>query len=160
MTRLNDSARVTAGSHPDWGVVTMPLEVELPRDDRAAARARRLVADLVHAELGAEELDRARLLVSELVTNAVVHGRGAITLRVGLDESRVLIEVIDEGSGFEPAIRQRDLIQPGGWGLRIVDAEANRWGVHDETTHVWCEIARQDSPRPDDKPSAPHPARR
>ena len=119
-----------------------PVQVALPRDTNSAARARRVVADLCETELDADELDRARLLVSELVTNAVLHGQGAITLRVGLDADRRLIEVIDEGSGFERVFRQNGVDQLGGWGLSIVDAGASRWGVHEGTTHVWFEIER------------------
>lgn len=119
-----------------------PVEVELPRDPSSAARARDLVAELFAAPLGSDELDRAKLLTSELVTNALVHGRGAITLKVGLDEDRLLVEVIDEGSGFERVVRERDFEYLGGWGLSIVDAEASRWGVHEGTTHVWFEIER------------------
>ena len=119
-----------------------PVEVELPRDATAARQARQLVVDQLAAELDREELDRARLLVSELVTNAVLHGQGAIRLKARLDEDRLLVEVIDEGSGFERAIRQNDLEQLGGWGLSVVDAEASRWGVHEGATHVWFEIER------------------
>ena len=119
-----------------------PIEVELPRDASAAARARQLVAELLAAEVSDEEVDRARLLVSELATNAVRHGQGVITLRARVDQDRLLVEVIDEGSGFERALRGSDLKQLGGWGLQIVDAEASRWGVHEGTTHVWFEIER------------------
>jgi anti-sigma regulatory factor (Ser/Thr protein kinase) len=122
--------------------VSGPIDVELPRDVTAAARARDLVADLLSEELTDEELERARLLVSELATNAVRHGQGMITLRASVDEDRLLVEVIDEGSGFERAIERSDLQQLGGWGLRVVDAEASRWGVHEGTTHVWFEIER------------------
>jgi anti-sigma regulatory factor (Ser/Thr protein kinase) len=136
------SQRPVADRTPETWAVRDPVEVELPRDASAAGQARRLVGDRVAAELGSEELDRARLLVSELVTNAVLHGLGAITLRARLDADRLLVEVSDEGSGFERAIRQNDLEQLGGWGLSIVDAEASRWGVHEGTTHVWFEIER------------------
>lgn len=89
----------------------------------------------------------ARLLVSELVTNAVAHGRGRITLRARFVKLRVLIEVLDEGGGFEREGRERDS-QPagaGGWGLSIVDAESSRWGVRPDRSHVWFEL---DRPRP------------
>jgi anti-sigma regulatory factor (Ser/Thr protein kinase) len=49
-----------------------------------------------------------RLLVSEVVTNAVCHGRGMIMLRADLDEVRVRVEVDDERIGFERVVRQRD----------------------------------------------------
>jgi anti-sigma regulatory factor (Ser/Thr protein kinase) len=115
------------------------LEVALPRDHSSAARARYLVAELSAATLDRDELERAKLLVSELVTNALVHGRGAISLRASLDAERLLVEVIDEGSGFERA-PQHDRDELGGLGLGVVDAEASRWGVHAGTTHVWFEL--------------------
>ena len=134
-----------------------PIQVDLARDPNAAGRARRVVADVCGGELDGDELDRARLLVSELVTNAVRHGQGAITLQMDLDANRLLVEVIDEGSGFERAIRKTGLEPLEGFGLSIVDAEASRWGVHDGTTHVWFEIERsgprigsQNSSRADD----------
>jgi anti-sigma regulatory factor (Ser/Thr protein kinase) len=119
-----------------------PIEVQLPRNASAAAQARQLVAELLAPELSDEEVDRARVLVSELATNAVRHGQGVITLKARVDQDRLLVEVIDEGSGFELALRGTDLQQLGGWGLQIVDAEASRWGVHEGTTHVWFEIER------------------
>ena len=117
-------------------------EVELLRDPNSASRARNLVSDLSAGALDSGQLDRAKLLVSELVANAVVHGRGVITLRARLDENRLLVEVIDEGSGFEWVARQKDFGQIGGLGLSVVDAEASRWGIHEGTTHVWFEIER------------------
>jgi anti-sigma regulatory factor (Ser/Thr protein kinase) len=123
------------------------LEVALPRDRSSASRARYLVAELSAATLDSDELDRAKLLVSELVTNALVHGRGVITLRVSVDAARLLVEVIDEGSGFKRASEhERD--EPGGLGLGVVDAEASRWGVYEGTTHVWFEIDLTSFPYP------------
>jgi serine/threonine-protein kinase RsbW len=122
--------------------VPEPIEVELPRDPSAAGRARRLLAELSAGALDADELSRATLLASELVTNAVLHGQGTITFRAGLDDDRLLVEVIDEGSGFERVARKRDFDALSGWGLTIVDAQASRWGVHEGTTHVWFEIER------------------
>lgn len=89
-----------------------------------------------------DQLRTAELLVSELVTNAVMHGQGKITLRAQADEDRVLVEVIDEGRGFERTVRHDDFEAVGGRGLAIVDAEASRWGIHEGTTHVWFELER------------------
>jgi len=88
-------------------------------------------------------LNDGKLVVSELVTNAVLHGVGRILLRTELDEDHVLIEVVDEGSGFEHAVRQVPFDQLSGRGLAIVDATSSRWGIHDGTTHVWAEIERR-----------------
>jgi anti-sigma regulatory factor (Ser/Thr protein kinase) len=56
----------------------------------------------------------ARLLVRELVTNTVFRaGRGGVTLRAQLFERRVLVELFDEGDGFEPELRALDFQAPG-----------------------------------------------
>ncbi|MHB8660090.1 MAG: ATP-binding protein [Solirubrobacteraceae bacterium] len=131
------------------------IDVELPRNPTAASRARRLLDELSAGRLEANELDRSKLLVSELVNNAVLHGRGRITLRVDVDEDRLRAEVIDEGSGFERVVRDNALDGLGGWGLTLVEAESSRWGVYEGTTHVWFEI-EQPGPRigEDKNPSA------
>ena len=119
-----------------------PVEVELPRDPSAGARARRLIEELSAGALDVDELGRAKLLASELVNNAVLHGHGTITFRADLDEDRMHVEVIDEGSGFEREARRLDRENLGGRGLSLVDTESSRWGVHEGTTHVWFEIER------------------
>jgi anti-sigma regulatory factor (Ser/Thr protein kinase) len=118
------------------------LRVNLPHTVQAPGIARRSLADWLAPAVDSDELDTARLLVSELVTNAVVHGRGDITLRATLDEDRLLVEVIDQGRGFERTVRQQEFAGIGGRGLAIVDAESSRWGIHDGTTHVWFELER------------------
>lgn len=121
------------------------FEQELPRSFDASWVARRSLVAWVGAELEADELHRAKLLSSELVNNAVMHGRGRILLRTDLNDDRLLVEVIDEGDGFTwprgragAAGRSRS-----GLGLEIVDAEATRWGVREGSTHVWFELARR-----------------
>jgi len=122
------------------------FELKLPRAETAPGLARRTLrrtyAGRVHATLLAD----AELLVSELASNAFRHGRGDITLRGRLDEDRLFVEVIDEGSGFERTLRKEDFDQVGGWGLDIVEGIASRWGVHEGTTHVWFEL-EQPGPR-------------
>lgn len=133
-----------------------PLDVELPRNPSAPSRARRLIGGLGDSVLDRGELDRAQVMVSELVTNAVLHGRGVIRLRASLDQDRLLVEVTDEGSGFERVVRERSFEDLHGRGLDIVDAESSRWGLYEGTTHVWFEIERsgprlgpEDTPIPD-----------
>jgi hypothetical protein len=79
--------------------------------------------------------------VSELVSHAVIHGHGAITLKVRVDGDGVYGEVIDEGGGFEREVRERGPDELNGRGLMIVDALSRRWGIHEGTTHVWFELA-------------------
>jgi anti-sigma regulatory factor (Ser/Thr protein kinase) len=122
------------------------LQLRLPRTATAPALARgtlrRAYADRVDPDLLAD----AELLVSELTSNAFRHGHGAITLRARLNDDRLFVEVIDEGSGFERELRRNDFDQVGGWGLDIVEGVASRWGVHEGTTHVWFEL-EQPGPR-------------
>src|SRR3954469_14819189 len=102
------------------------------------------------AELGDLGLDRAEgqavmLLASELVTNCVRHAgvgrRQRIRLRALVTDNFVRIEVIDSGAGMRVVMRPGD--DYGGWGLRLVDRIADRWGVvRDAGTHVWFEIDR------------------
>jgi anti-sigma regulatory factor (Ser/Thr protein kinase) len=131
------------------------FETVLARELGSPGAARRLLKQWFAAALEPDELDTAVLLVSELVTNAVRHGDGNITLKSRLDEDRLLVEVIDEGGGFERKIRDRSFENVGDCGLEIVDSESSRWGAHEGTTHVWFEIERR-GPRlgSDKKPRA------
>jgi anti-sigma regulatory factor (Ser/Thr protein kinase) len=84
--------------------------------------------------------DALSLVVSELVTNAVVHGQGAIRLRLQLEAGDLRGEVIDDGHGFEHELRAAGPSATSGRGLLIVDRLTTRWGVHEGTTHVWFEM--------------------
>jgi serine/threonine-protein kinase RsbW len=68
--------------------------------------------------------------VSELVTNALLHGDGEIDVTVGRSSDRVRLAVGDEGSGPEPlGIREPTSTGSGGWGLRLVDGLSDAWGA-------------------------------
>jgi anti-sigma regulatory factor (Ser/Thr protein kinase) len=118
------------------------LQVELARDSVAPGDARRALRNLCADHIENDLLVDAELLVSELVTNALRHGRGDISLRARVDEERLRVEVIDAGSGFAYDPRRSDFEQLGGWGLDIVDVVSTRWGAHDGATRVWFELAR------------------
>jgi two-component sensor histidine kinase len=118
-------------------VTSAPITVSLPRDPGAPRRARALLRE--HAvDLGQDRLDTAVLLISELVTNAVLHGTGEIRLMIDVDGAGARFAVSDEGEG-NPVVS--DTPGPdGGWGLRLVGQLATRWGVLDERTQVWFEV--------------------
>jgi two-component sensor histidine kinase len=90
--------------------------------------------------VGPELLDTTTLLVSELVTNALLHGAGQITLRVRLEGDVLRAEVVDQGAGFIPTRRRPDSSLAGGWGLQVVRVESNRWGVESDPAQVWFEL--------------------
>lgn len=87
-------------------------------------------------------VERAELVVSELVTNAIRHGRTAPHLLLVLAGECLRIEVTDAGSGG--AVRRHPRPEDvGGRGLFLVDAISDRWGSAHEGGHhiVWCEMA-------------------
>ena len=120
------------------------LSVRFDRGPTAAAAARNALLAL-EQRLDGQVLDDIRLLVSELVTNAVRHADsqtgGEVGLDVTIDRDRVRVEVADPGAGFEPQPRDDEMNRPGGWGLYLVDRIADRWGViRNRMNRVWFEI--------------------
>jgi anti-sigma regulatory factor (Ser/Thr protein kinase) len=118
------------------------LSIQLPASAESPALARRALASM--AGLDEELLQQAVLLVSELVTNSVRHGAdGEIKLYARDDGKFLRIEVRDAGPGFtpRPGVRAAGALEPGGWGLLLVDRIADRWGVEsDDGTSVWFEL--------------------
>jgi len=92
------------------------------------------------------EADTLRLLVSEVVTNAVRHGGAQEPVELHLTwNSEVRVEVSDHGHGFTPVPRVGALDEPGGFGLFLVGRLADRWGVEtDDGTTVWFVLRRAD----------------
>lgn len=125
----------------------MSVEIELAGSPEAAAAARRAVARL-DGRLPEPRLRDVRLLVSELVTNAVRHAGLAagdrIRLLVRLDRGAVHVEVHDPGRGFEPHPPVPDPARASGWGLYLVEELSDRWGVDGAGggTRIWFEVDR------------------
>ena len=120
------------------------LELTLPPEAGSVAEARTRVCEAVTPELEGGEADTLRLLVSEVVTNAVRHGGAAHPLELHLTwNSEVRVEVSDHGRGFTPGPRVGALDEPGGFGLFLVGRLADRWGVEtDHGTTVWFVLRR------------------
>ena len=119
----------------------------LEQDADAPAAARRAL-DSVAAELSAEQLSDARILVNELVTNSVRHAcPGEIELMLDLTPTHLVIAVTDAGAVAVPVIVHggEDAAVPHGWGLRLVETLSESWGVRDDAPGrrtVWCEVRR------------------
>jgi anti-sigma regulatory factor (Ser/Thr protein kinase) len=128
----------------------MRREHRLAVSPEAASHARRAL-DVLATAMPAARLHDLRLLVSELVTNAVRHANLAaedmIVLVIDDANRRLRVEVEDPGGGFEPSEPSPDPTRPSGWGLYLVARLADRWGVdsHDRTL-VWFELDRQRRP--------------
>jgi anti-sigma regulatory factor (Ser/Thr protein kinase) len=119
----------------------MRLVFDLTVSTSAPSEARAMLDALV-ADLEAETLSDLRIIVSELVSNAVKYGPGN-PVHVELDvaaANRVCGEVANRG---DPAIAPHIHERPGahgGYGLRLVDALSRAWGVHERSTDVWFEL--------------------
>jgi anti-sigma regulatory factor (Ser/Thr protein kinase) len=122
------------------------LRLEISGEARAVTAARRTVAGL-DAYLEAESTEAVLLLVSELVTNAIVHGgadpTSALALELSVSPQTIRVEVRDPGDGvsLEPV---NDPDREGGWGLVLLERLADRWGVEPNRQHtIWFEIDRR-----------------
>ena len=85
--------------------------------------------------------ENARLLLSELVANAVEHvaQEGELEVRVALGDGVLRVEVLDPGPGFVPPPRAPD--SDRGWGLHFTDRLASRWAAdHAGRARVWFEL--------------------
>ena len=99
------------------------IHLFLGPDTRAPSRARRAIRSQLEGVLEADVLDRAMLLVSELVTNSVRHGGGGGVLRVWRDGDALVCEVRDGGRLGDPLAGRRrpTLEQPDGRGLWLAN---------------------------------------
>jgi signal transduction histidine kinase len=114
------------------------LMFALVREPHAPATARARTASFLSGLPQAVRTD-VTLALTELVSNAVRHGRGRAWVEIHRYDDRIRIEVVDDGDAA-PAVRKEPPSADGGWGLRMVDAVSTRWGAFAGTTHVWCEI--------------------
>lgn len=111
----------------------------------AARRARNLVTEACRQwDLPALVPD-ASVVVSELVSNAVVHAKTVFTVRVSL-RARYLHLAVRDGSTTSPQIPAGEQHRPGGRGLIVIAALATAWG-HLQTYDgkvVWATLRRLD----------------
>jgi anti-sigma regulatory factor (Ser/Thr protein kinase) len=120
------------------------LSVRLSGGLEAAGEARRALSRL-RGDIDPPVLETMRLLVTELIANSVKHAEAdAVGLKVVVGSRSVLVEVRDEGPGFEPIARAEAQDPESGWGLFLVERMAERWGVARErrATRVWFELRR------------------
>ena len=122
---------------------TLPVVTEELLPIRHAARHARdivteacLMWDLGHLT------GTATLIVSELVSNVVDHAHTMMTLEVAVHPGHLRLTVHD-GSDQPPVLRARELTQPGGLGLRLVEANSTAWGCAAEPggKAVWATLS-------------------
>jgi anti-sigma regulatory factor (Ser/Thr protein kinase) len=129
--------------------------LDLPPSTDSVPAARHFV----RRELGAVDVDvdTAALLVSEVVTNAVLHARTSVRLSIRSSRSEAHIEVRD-GSPVEPRVHAFSPTSATGRGLRLLELLSKRWGVRadprtggkivwfdvgEPTETAWAELAEE-----------------
>jgi anti-sigma regulatory factor (Ser/Thr protein kinase) len=122
------------------------LELELEQNREAPSLARAAIAGFSeNRDMDAATLATLTLLVSELVTNAVIHPDveppGGIRLAARIAGGRIRVEVTDEGSGFTPQPRDPSRSDRG-YGLYLLEQQASAWGVERQSGNtVWFELS-------------------
>jgi two-component sensor histidine kinase len=121
-----------AGASGGVGVQTFPLTIEAPRSARRWLAERLSASPIIR--------DRVALLTSELVANSIVHsGLTApeeVEVSVRPIPNGVRVAVTDDGVGFPVVGRPSE----DSYGLRLVEAVADRWGHRDHPTRVWFDV--------------------
>jgi anti-sigma regulatory factor (Ser/Thr protein kinase) len=117
------------------------IVLALPPDPTAARRARRALRE---AHLPEDLQHTVDLLATELIGNAVRHAGATSDQRIGFAArfhgDHIRVEVADPGPGFD----LERAIAGKGFGLRLVEKLASRWGVETgKGTRVWFEVDRR-----------------
>jgi anti-sigma regulatory factor (Ser/Thr protein kinase) len=126
------------------------VDLDLPSGPSAPGRARFEIRHATEGVLAEDDSATATLLISELVTNAVIHSQQpddtSIALRITRAPDRLRVEVTDSGSGFDPATPTQEEPENGGRGLLLVARLSDRWGTTRQTSKqrhgfcVWFEL--------------------
>jgi anti-sigma regulatory factor (Ser/Thr protein kinase) len=130
------------------------VSLELPPRHDAATRARHFVSETLAQWRCDGVISDAELLVSELVTNVVLHARTAATVTITREEGGVRVSVCD-GSTTPPRVRNLGSGAVTGRGMLLVDRIARRWGVEPAANGkcVWFELDATGAPAPSRGPA-------
>ncbi len=116
--------------------------LQLPPEPRSARAAREFVRGTCTRWELEPVLEPALLVVSELVTNAVLHAGTLVAMRLRARTDHLLVEVEDEDSR-PPVLQHNDRHAVSGRGLILIDALSRRWGSQPCPLGkvVWAELA-------------------
>jgi anti-sigma regulatory factor (Ser/Thr protein kinase) len=109
----------------------------------AVAEARERVMALAEPFVEHPRLADLRLVISEVITNAVRHGGdGDLLVAVTPKPEFLCVQVTDTGDGFAPRPRAYAPDEDGGFGLFLIERLTRRWGLtrEDSNTRVWFEF--------------------
>jgi anti-sigma regulatory factor (Ser/Thr protein kinase) len=116
------------------------VSLDLPSGVEAPSTARAALDGIEHGLDGEREYT-VKLLISELVSNSVLHcGQGYVQIDIESIAGSVRVDVIDPGPNFAHAPLAAEPDREGGFGLFLVEQLATRWGSFDGSAHVWFEL--------------------
>jgi anti-sigma regulatory factor (Ser/Thr protein kinase) len=127
---------------------TPPAELLLPMETTAPSAARAFAKRSGCRSHAVDLLDDALLLISELVTNSVLHGGPPIVLAIECDGDALHVRVRDGGPTL-PVVADAPSGAESGRGITLVDLLSDTWGVapvadeHGPGKAVWFELRRQ-----------------
>jgi anti-sigma regulatory factor (Ser/Thr protein kinase) len=123
-------------------------EVCVTAQSRSAGVARRFLRDTLAGWDAAIYSDTAELVLTELVTNAILHAKTDIVVRVELGADGLRLEVADH-SPRQPIVRHYSQEATTGRGLGLVEALTERWGVQPAPSGktVWAELSADQAAR-------------
>jgi anti-sigma regulatory factor (Ser/Thr protein kinase) len=119
----------------------------VPAEPHAIAWARERIVELAAPFVEPHRIGDLRLVISEVVTNAVRHGGdGDMLLAVTPKQDLLCVQVTDTGDGFAPRPRAYAPDEDGGFGLFLIEQLTRRWGLtrEDSNTRVWFEFDLRD----------------
>ena len=113
----------------------------LPAVPDAVPEARALLRRVIAGTAVEGRLDDGELALSELVTNAVLHGREPVAVRLQVGDDALRVEVSD-ASPVSPSFSMLDPTAVTGRGLLLISAVSDRWGVEPtaDGKAVWFEL--------------------
>ena len=116
-------------------------------DAQAVGAARRFVAAALDGHVAINTIDVARLLVSELVTNAVVHAASSVEVELAIESTSVIVRVRDADTG--PLVSRAGggtELDEGGRGFLLVDRLTHSWGTEHSGGRktVWFRLTADD----------------
>jgi anti-sigma regulatory factor (Ser/Thr protein kinase) len=120
-------------------VTALPIDLTLPPDTQSPWRARCFVAETLGADT--PRVADVALIVSEMVTNAVLHARTDVRVSIKRGPTTIRVEVADD-SESGPTLQHFTQQAATGRGLHLVEQLADRWGSEPRTGGkvVWFEV--------------------